>query len=353
MSDLFRELLKKVGSGTHTGKVLTRQEAKIATELMLQQQATPAQIGAFMIAHRIRRPTSEELAGMLDAYRELGPTLDFLDRSEPLLVFNSPYDGRSRTAPVMPLVSLVLAAAGYPTLMHGSGRMPTKYGIPLSEVWQLLGVDWTGLALGQVHTVLQRAHMGFIYVPRQFPLAEGLVTYREQIGKRPPTATLELLWFPYRGPVRVAFGFVHPPTEERARDTFTQQGLLDYLAVKGLEGSCELPRNRACIIGVQRPQQPFERLILHPQDYACAGTEVPLPEPQQFAAELRAVLQGKASDLTTATLWNSGFYLWQSGASSSLKGGIEQAQDCLRNGGAAQALTALQGAIADALSLGG
>ncbi|MEL7520217.1 MAG: hypothetical protein AAGJ80_01140, partial [Cyanobacteria bacterium J06553_1] len=71
----FRDLLKKVGSGTHTSKPLSRSEAAIATHLILTQAATPVQIGAFMIAHRIRRPTPTELAGMLDTYDALGPQL--------------------------------------------------------------------------------------------------------------------------------------------------------------------------------------------------------------------------------------------------------------------------------------
>lgn len=79
MSDEFRELLKKVGSGAHTGKDLTRTEAEAATIAMLQQTATPAQIGAFAIAHRIKRPTPEELAGMLDAYDRLGKKLAPVD----------------------------------------------------------------------------------------------------------------------------------------------------------------------------------------------------------------------------------------------------------------------------------
>ena len=68
MSDQFRELLKKVGSGQHTKKDLTRSEAAIAGRMMLTQTATPAQIGAFLISHRIKRPTGIELAVMLDAY---------------------------------------------------------------------------------------------------------------------------------------------------------------------------------------------------------------------------------------------------------------------------------------------
>ena len=68
MSNDFRELVKTIGSGPHTGKHLSRVEARAAMGMMLEAQATPAQIGAFLIAHRIKRPTAEELAGMLDAY---------------------------------------------------------------------------------------------------------------------------------------------------------------------------------------------------------------------------------------------------------------------------------------------
>ena len=52
----FKQHLRKVGSGEHTSKGMSRDEAADAMELMLQGEATPAQIGAFLIAHRIRRP---------------------------------------------------------------------------------------------------------------------------------------------------------------------------------------------------------------------------------------------------------------------------------------------------------
>jgi len=45
MSNAFRGRLRKVGSGVHTGEDLNRTEA--ATKMMLRQEATPAQIGAF------------------------------------------------------------------------------------------------------------------------------------------------------------------------------------------------------------------------------------------------------------------------------------------------------------------
>ena len=71
----FKTYLKKIGSGEFTGKSLTREETKSALMLMLKEEASAAQIGGFMIAHRIRRPIPEELAGMIDAYIELGPKI--------------------------------------------------------------------------------------------------------------------------------------------------------------------------------------------------------------------------------------------------------------------------------------
>ena len=149
MSDRFREFLKKIGSGTHTGKDLSREEAREALLLMLRGEATPAQIGAFFIAHRIKRPTAEELAGMLAAFEELGPRIPAL-ADGPVTIFGVPYDGRSRTAPATQLVALLLAEAGVPVLMHGGDRMPTKYGIPAIDIWRSLGINWSRLDLERV-----------------------------------------------------------------------------------------------------------------------------------------------------------------------------------------------------------
>jgi anthranilate phosphoribosyltransferase len=99
-----------VGSGEHTSKGLSREEAAEALDLMLHQEATPAQIGAFLIAHRIRRPEPQELTGMLDTYRQLGPKLHSKTDQTAPVCFCMPFDGRSRTAPVYPLTTLVLLA---------------------------------------------------------------------------------------------------------------------------------------------------------------------------------------------------------------------------------------------------
>jgi anthranilate phosphoribosyltransferase len=338
----FRELLKKVGSGTHTSQSLTRTEAARAMEKMLRAEATPAQIGAFFIAHRIRRPTGEELAGMLDAWQELGPQMAEVDHG-PVRVLGIPYDGRSRTAPISPVTSLLLAAAGIPVLLHGGDRMPTKYGVPLIELWRGLGVDWSLLTLEQSQAVLASCNLGFIYTPRHFPLVHGLVTYREQIGKRPPIATLELIWTPYQGDRQLIFGYVHPPTEKTALVALNLRDPQQKVTtMKGLEGSCDLPHDRTVIIGTGQPDR-LERILLHHQDYQVSNQNPPLTDTS--IADLVTIITGKTNELTETALWNGGFYLWHCGAAPTMETGMELARELLASGQVAQQLQKVRAAV--------
>ena len=334
MSDRFRKFVQIIGSGPHTGKSLTRAEAAEAMKLMLVQSATPAQIGAFLIAHRIKRPTGAELAGMLDTYAQLGPQLQPVashDRSP--VIFGVAYDGRSRTAPISPIVSLIMTAAGIPVILHGGDRMPTKYGIPLIEIWQAWGVDWSKLSLDRVQSIFADTGLGFIYTPTLFPLAAGLTPYRDQIGKRPPLATLELMWCPYAGDAHLIFGYVHPPTEQMALVAATLRDTPHKITtVKGLEGSVDLPRDRTVIVGVHQSGQELERIFLHHYDYGLSNINPPLLTTPELMVDLAIVLRGEPSELLNSVLWNAGFYLWHCGGAGDMAAGMKLAQELLISG---------------------
>jgi len=340
MSNIFRELLKKVGSGNHTGENLTRAEAAVATKMMLLGEATPAQIGAFLIAHRIKRPTGEELAGMLDAYDELGPKLQPITSAYQPMVFGIPYDGRTRTAPISPVTALLLAAAGQPVVMHGGDRLPTKYGLPLIEIWQGLGVDWTALSLSKTQQVFEQTGIGFIYTPKHFPLTRSIWEYRDQLGKRPPFATMELIWCPYAGDAHMIAGFVHPPTEAMFQRALELRRAKKYTLVKGLEGSNDLPRDRTAIIALSASPD-LERLLLSPHDYGFTTKNVPLGTTEELIAQIQDVLAGKPGELMQTALWNGGFYLWRSGICSDMASGIAKAEELFTYGAVASKLQAL------------
>lgn len=340
MSDAFKILLRKVASGVHTSKDLSRTEAETALMMMLNQEATPAQIGAFLIAHRIKRPTSDEMAGMLDAYDRLGSKLEPVTNGKPVIILSSPYDGRSRTAPISPVVAIVLAAAGVNVIMHGGDRMPTKDGIPFIEIWQGLDLNWQNLDLVRVHQVLDRTSLGFVYLPNHFPLAQAIVTYRDQIGKRPPLATLELMWAPYKGIAHIVCGFVHPPTETTMRAAFSLREYSEYTTIKGLEGSCDLPCDRSAIIGLGT-----DRLILNARDFGFGGAEISFSSPAELIKDMQLVLEGAKTEFGRSLLWNSGFYLWRLGIVKNLESGFTLARDLIDSGKVKEKLTEVRQAI--------
>ena len=322
----FRELLGKVGSGEHTSVGLTREEAEEAMDLMLSAQASDAQLGAFLIAHRIRRPSPLELTGMLDSYRRHGPTLRSPGRRP--LCFGVPYDGRSRTAPLLPLLALALSAAGVPVVLHGGTPMPVKYGVTLEELFSVLGLTWRGLELASVQERLDRHGLALTHQPDHFPLAQQLVAVREEIGKRPPVASLELLWTPHQGEHLLVSGFVHPPTEQRAWEALRAAGETDVLTVKGLEGSTDLPTTRAGITARLRGGEP-ERRLLHPREHGLEAPEVPWESTEIWRDQALEALAGRGP-LATALTWNLGAYLWFAGGFSDLPAALNQARALLQ-----------------------
>lgn len=241
----FRELIAKIGSGERTSTGLSRSEATEALCRLLQGQASDVQAGAFLIAHRLRRPSACELAGMADAYRQLGPVLPSTTR--PTLSFGVPFDGRTRTAPVLPLTALVLNAAGLAVVLHGGGPMPVKYGVSLAELFEVLGLPLGRLDWAAMCHMFRQQGLALMHQPHHFALAEGLIPLREQIGKRPPIATLELLWSCCAVPDLQISGFVHAPTEQLMADSWALLGISNALTLKGLEGGVDLPTSRVSI----------------------------------------------------------------------------------------------------------
>ena len=321
----FRELIGRVGSGEHTSTGLNREEARESIELMLSGRVDDAQTGAFLIAHRIRRPAPLELTGMLDAYRSLGPTLRTSGRRA--LCFGVPYDGRSRTAPLLPLLALNLAAEGLPVVLHGGDPMPVKYGVTLAELFAALGIEWRGLPLETVQARLDGHNLALTHQPDHFPAAERLVNIRDAIGKRPPVASLELLWTPHRGERLLVSGFVHPPTESRAWEALAAAGENVLLTVKGLVGSPDLPTTRAGITARVRGGV-VERILLHPRDHGITASERPWMNLETWGKDARAALRGEGP-LAEAVAWNLGAYLWFAGRLPSLAEGLERAQALL------------------------
>ncbi len=332
----FKAYLRKIGSGERTSRGLSREEAANAMQLILTNQASPAQIGAFMIAHRIRRPEPQELAGMIDTYIRLGPTLKSKKGQRSPVCFGMPFDGRNRTAPIYPLTALTLLSAGQPVVLQGGRRMPIKYGVTTAELFSTLDLHLTGLSREKLQCCFEENGFALVHQPDHFPLAERLISIRDELGKRPPLASMELLWTAHQGEHLHVSGFVHPPTEDRAWTTLRQLGETNFISVKGLEGGIDLPTSRACITA-QTKQNKTNRLIFHPREHNCSGIDIPIQSLNEWKTNALEALQNRGP-LAQSLRWNAGLYFCFTEIASSLEEGIAKAEECLQSGSTQETL---------------
>ena len=251
-----------------------------------------------------------------------------------------PFDGRSRTAPIYPLTALVLAAAELPVVLQGGDRMPVKYGVTAAELFETLGLQLTGRSVAWAQAGLDRWNLALLHQPDHFPAAESLIEIRDDIGKRPPLASLELMWTAHQGEHLLVSGFVHPPTETRAWEALRLAGETNVFTVKGLEGSTDLPISRGCVTG-RLEGGPGERLILHPRDHGCYGADPGWINLEVWSQQALAALGGQG-ELADSLRWNCGTYFWQAGRCSNHGQGLALAESLLHSGAALRFLEQLR-----------
>ncbi len=318
---------------------MTRKESADALELILKGSPTPAQIGAFFIAHRIRRPEPQELAGMVDTYIKLGPKLHQNQELTQPICFGMPFDGRSKTAPIYPLAILVLLDAGQPIVLHGAGPMPVKYGVTTEALFNALGLCLTKLSMDAVQNGFVKHGLALIHQPDHFPLAETLISYREEIGKRPPVASMELLWTAHQGKHLLVTGYVHPPTEGRHTKALEILGEQNIVTIKGLEGGTDIPISRTTK-ATHINNNHEKHLILDPLQYACQGKDIRWEDLDRWRLISMQALNGEGP-LAKAVVWNAGIYLWLAKISDSIADGIQKAEVSLTSGSAKATLQQL------------
>ncbi len=335
----FKYLLGKIGSGAHTSRDLSREESSEALEIMLKGTASAAQIGAFLIAHRIRRPTPEELVGMLDTYGKLGPQLTSQRGQIQPVCFGMPFDGRNKMAPIYPLTTLILLSQKQPVVLQGGRRMPVKYGVTTIELLEELGLKIKGQSMKQIEADFHKNGFAFIYQPNQFPLAESLINYREEIGKRAPLATLELLWTAHSGKHLMISGFVHPATQRLALETLQKYGEADFVLIKGLEGGIDISISRKCI-AIQTKDEHSEKIMLNPLEHNFLYKDIIWEGLDKWKKDALEALNNKGP-LKDPLIWNAGNYLWLCRKAQNVSEGILQAKEALESGKAKEMLKKL------------
>jgi anthranilate phosphoribosyltransferase len=235
----FAQYVRTLGRGPGRSRALTREEARTALTMVLQNEARPEQVGAFLMLLRYRGEDPAEMAGLVEAARaHFGAGLP--PGCAPVALDWPSYGaGRTRGAPWFLLAALALARAGHRVLMHGSNEFTR--GTPVTDALAALGLP---VCADPAQAAQQLDAAGFAYLPLAAlcPGLDALLRLRGVLGLRSPINTAARLLNPFDAPAGVD-GVFHPPYIALHVNTaaLLQRGRL--VVVKG--GGGEAERNPA------------------------------------------------------------------------------------------------------------
>src|SRR6201997_4430512 len=172
--DDFKALIGKVA----TGAELTVQESASAFEQMMSGEATPSQMGALLMALRVRGETVDEITGAVSAMRakmvRVKAPPDAID------VVGTGGDA-SGSYNISTLAALIVAGAGVPVAKHGNRALSSRSGA--ADVLAALGVN-IDLTPEQIGHCIREAGIGFMFAPAHHPAMKNVGATRAELGTR-------------------------------------------------------------------------------------------------------------------------------------------------------------------------
>ena len=330
--DAFKPLIGKVA----TGAGLTRAEAELAFDNILSGEVTPAQMGAFLMALRVRGETVDEITGAVTAMRakmlRVNAPADAVD------IVGTGGDGAG-TYNVSTLASIIVAACGVPVAKHGNRAASSKSGA--SDVLGALGVT-IGINPKQVETCMAEAGLGFMMAQTHHLAMRHVAPVRVELGTRTIFNILGPLSNP-AGVKRQLLGVFSQSLLQPLAEVLRNLGSERVWLVHGSDGLDEMTTTGPTHV-VELDRGEIRAFTVTPED---AGLPVARAEdlqggdPAFNAAALREVLAGKPSAYRDIALLNAAATLVIAGKAEDLRAGVALAAKAVDDGRARKTLDTL------------
>lgn len=326
------DLLKEVARGKRGARDLNYAEALHAAESILGLTATPVQIGAFLIAERIKMESVEELEAFVAVCRKYARR-ESLQQSRGLDCAG-PYDGRTKSFAATFPTAFLLSAAGLPVTLHGSASLPPKWGVTLLDIIREAGIDAADLTPAASSTAASDSGVMVVDAEQWCPPLGAIRSIREEIGMRTVFNTAEKL-VDYSGSPYIVFGIYHNTVFDRLARLLIKLGYQKALIVQGTEGSEDLYIDRPTrVYTIAGGESQLD--IIDPE---ALGLDTRVPEmnwnSRQQLLTAEAVLQGGGHmAFYNQTLLNGAARLKLAGLADSLEEGMYICKDLLDQGAA-------------------
>ncbi|MFZ5760043.1 MAG: anthranilate phosphoribosyltransferase [Thermodesulfobacteriota bacterium] len=333
---MIKEAIARVVDGGN----LSEEEMIAVMHEIMGGESTPAQIGAFITALRIKGETVDEITGAARVMREKATRVDAADRGDILVDIVGTGGDASGTFNVSTTSSFVVAGAGLPVAKHGNRSVSSHCGS--ADVLEALGVN-LNLSAPQIGACIRQVGIGFMFAPMLHGAMKHAIGPRREIGIRTIFNVLGPLTNPAGANVYV-LGVYAPGLVEKLANVLARFDVLRALVVCGAGNVDEIT-----VTGETMVADVHNGAV---RTFTITPEEVGLPRAtladiqggrtaEAAADQLRGVLGGESGPRRDMVLLNSGAALMAAGRAADLAAGVELAGKSIDTGAAMAKLDAL------------
>lgn len=314
---------------------LTPAEAAEAMTFIMEGNATEAQIGAFLIAEKIKGEHVDELTAFARVMREKSLKVN-LNGTAALDMCGTGGDG-SGTFNISTVASFVVAGAGVTVAKHGNKSISSKCGS--ADLLRYLGVN-ISTPPELVQRCIVETGVGFLFAPVFHPAMKYAAKPRTELGVK----TLFNMMGPMTNPAGVEYQLVGTFSLEAAEKmarVFSNLGAKRVLVIHSDDGIDEISLSVNTTVFEVVENQPVRTYSISPVDlgFSPAPLSELLGDTVEINAEIcKNILKGNKGVHRDIVVLNAAFGLFASGKAKSPREGIEMAKESMDSGNAERKL---------------
>ncbi|MEI7292052.1 DNA-binding protein YbiB [Paraburkholderia tropica] len=285
--------IKEIGRGPHGARSLSSEDTHALYAAMLDGRVPELELGAVLLAYRLKGETADELAAMLSAaHASFAPIA--VPAGDYRAVSIPSYNGARKQPNLVPLLALLLARDGVPVLVHGVQTDPGR--VTSAEIFAALNLP-NARDHADIEAQLADKRVAFASIETLAPQLARLLSLRRRMGVRNSTHTLVKLLQPFAQPGLRLVNYTHPPYRESLSALFAahpEAAVGGALLARGTEGEAVADTRRQ--VQVDWLHDGVCDTLIEPERSSPDAPEVDLPEGRDApttAAWIADVLRGE------------------------------------------------------------
>ncbi|QZY53652.1 anthranilate phosphoribosyltransferase [Crassaminicella profunda] len=318
-------------------KDLTENEMIHVMSMIMEGKVTPAQIGGFLIALRMKGETLEEIVGAAKAMRDKSLRVNI--KSDDAIDTCGTGGDEGNTFNISTIVAMIAAGANVTVLKHGNRSISSKCGS--ADVLEHLGVN-IELSPTEVEKCVEKNNIGFMFAPKYHKAMKYAIGPRRELGIR----TIFNVLGPLTNPARVngqVLGVFDENLTSVLAGVLKKLGVERAMVVHGLDGLDEITITTKTKISELRNGK-INTYHIDPRKFdipLANKEEIKGGEPKENAQILLNILKGERGAKRNMVLLNAGAAIYVGKKANSLEEGIDKAKEIIDTGLALEKLNQL------------